>query len=398
MMVIRNSTPTQSDTISLGSLHFGIDDETKLIEYRWLLRGKSELVEDSNKTKTSMNDAETLLVPHCVRCAYREAPVVCTRCNANEYCSEIHQTNDTQRHRKGQCKAVIAAREKLREEEDDLRTQVADGMFLPEDVFETGVGDFYAIHETRDYMSAKLALVTELANVGSYSGMLNALEEASDALRLDEQDHLEFREPVPAFLILMGRFQEAYDFIRYWATHDDDQDGDDGMDGEDASVAPCFRKRGASMLEPVELFTSADSNVSLLHLCGLAFLKLMLSFGIHGAIIKLTGDDVQAKRESLAFLQANNLPTDEPSLRELESEMKHHATQVAAKIVEQESTFWYPILMPKMIDPMARPWHSPYADMFHWFPPAHEAIDAINTAVEPRLRVDPALLARFQRD
>lgn len=95
---------------------------------------------------------------------------------------------------------------------------------LPPRVFEEHAGRFWAILDTRDYMRARFAFVdTMLANFSRHRvAVQTALDHLLDMLRLNRSDNMGLRDTVPSLMLRLGRTQDAYDFVKWWATCDPD--------------------------------------------------------------------------------------------------------------------------------------------------------------------------------
>jgi len=91
-------------------------------------------------------------------------------------------------------------------------------MFTPEDVFDTCVGLFWGIQETRDYMRARFALVEALNKVNTHASVQAQLDHLMDIMRLCRGDNMGVRDLVPALMLQLNKDQECYDFLKWWAT------------------------------------------------------------------------------------------------------------------------------------------------------------------------------------
>ncbi|KAJ3577267.1 hypothetical protein NPX13_g3301 [Xylaria arbuscula] len=104
------------------------------------------------------------------------------------------------------------------------------------------------------------------------SAVEKALAHFQDMLRLCRGDNLGIRDLVPSLLLRLGREQDCYDFIKWWAAVDDDYDWGD-------MSLPYLDIRNADAFEEVEIFVYA-SHLSLSQFVILALLKVRL----HGDI------------------------------------------------------------------------------------------------------------------
>jgi hypothetical protein len=152
-----------------------------------------------------------LLAPSgCQVCGpYTSAPLrKCSRCKAVQYCSQEHQRADFKAH-KAVCKRIETHRQRMAEGVEQ---------FWGADTFETQVGHFWELVDTRAYMQAKMGLLRELSTINSRLAIESALAEAMDCHRLCRRDNLGIRDVTPMLMLMLGQFQEAYDFIKWYTT------------------------------------------------------------------------------------------------------------------------------------------------------------------------------------
>jgi ribonuclease HI len=132
------------------------------------------------------------------------------------------------------------------------------------DIFSSGVGNFWGIHGTRDYMRARFAAADALRQVKTVAAVEKALEHFTDMLRLCRSDNLGVRDFIPPLLLQLGREQECYDFLKWWVTVDPNYDwGNTGL--------PYLNIKDANVFEPLDW-----SQASFGHLVALTLLKLRL--------------------------------------------------------------------------------------------------------------------------
>lgn len=148
---------------------------------------------------------------------------------------------------------------KFLREETSLRSNPGNGFSLPPRVFEEHAGHFWGIYETRDYMRARYGFVnTMLENFPSHRvAVQTAVDHFMDMLRLNRSDDMGLRNQVPALMLRLGRDQDAYDFIKWWATCDPDGDYNWG----DMEL-PYLDTRDADALEEPQLWTCEFLNLS----------------------------------------------------------------------------------------------------------------------------------------
>lgn len=212
-----------------------------------------------------------LAPPQCGLCHTTETLMRCAACQAVYYCSRKCQTRDREVH-KAPCNATKKARLRYLYESEKLRNLPANPLFEG-DIFETGVGRFWSIFETRDYMQARYqyvdALLTRnIAAGGPAEVVQTSLDHMEDMLRLCRGDNLGLRDILCFLYVRLGRDQDAYDFIKWYATTGQRSDYDWG-DIEN----PFLDVKGADVLEPpLEKLTGRFASLS--HAVTLTLLKV----------------------------------------------------------------------------------------------------------------------------
>ncbi|KAI0474229.1 hypothetical protein F4859DRAFT_83156 [Xylaria cf. heliscus] len=194
--------------------------------------------------------------------------LLCSDCKVVHYCSASHQKEHRPAH-KAACTSIIKNREKLEKEEATLRAH-------PGGAFENGVGRFWGLIETRDYMRARFAAADALLQIDTIKAVEKALAHFQDMLRLCRSDNLGIRDIVPGLLLRLGREQECYDFLKWWAVINDRRHYNGRYDWEDISL-PYLDISGANAYEAVDAFAG---HLSLSQLVILALLKLRLYLDI----------------------------------------------------------------------------------------------------------------------
>ncbi|KAF7543498.1 hypothetical protein G7Z17_g10690 [Cylindrodendrum hubeiense] len=184
-------------------------------------------------------------------------------CKVVNYCSTAHQSADRPRHNAA-CNVILKSQETLELEEAALRARPGSV-----DVFSSGVGRFWRLVDTRDYMRARFAAADALLGVNTLRAVENALGHFNDMLRLSRSDGLGVRDIIPHLLLRLGREQECYDFLKWWATID----GNSRYDWSDATL-PYLDLHEADAFESVDMFCSGTHSLS--HLVALTLLKLRL--------------------------------------------------------------------------------------------------------------------------
>ena len=108
-------------------------------------------------TNTMAARSPTLASRHCAVCLSKDTLLRCGGCQVVYYCGRDHQATHRAGHKRD-CNVTRRARDVYDAEDAALRNMPAT-MFLPENVFETCVGHFWGIAETRDYSRQSMYLV-----------------------------------------------------------------------------------------------------------------------------------------------------------------------------------------------------------------------------------------------
>lgn len=173
----------------------------------------------------------------------------CAACHVVTYCSRDHQTSHRPSH-KFHCNLIKKALAKLNEEEAKLRAHTTDDdPFLPPNPFETAVGLFYTCEPTRPYMSTRYDVVINQLNIRTGEAVEAALANLLDMLRLCRGDNMGVRSSIPALYLRLGRDQEAFDFLKWYADVTPDFDWGD-------VEKPMLDVKDADAFAPVELDSS----------------------------------------------------------------------------------------------------------------------------------------------
>lgn len=253
----------------------------------------------------------------CPVCRTTSGLRVCGGCKVVSYCGSAHQTAHRAKH-KAACSAIKKSQEALEREEAALRAYPGDGL-TPADVFNTCVGRFWGVAETRDYMWARHHAADALLKVNTLAAVEKALDHFTDMLRLCRSDNMGVRDIIPGLLLRLGREQECYDFLKWWATVDD-EDHYNGRYGWSDPTLPYLDIRDADVFEPV----SNCHCVSLSHLVMLTLLKLRLYL------------DFEAYGSTSDFgFGFDDFPTepDRPVGRLVQSKMRTFSPQMVARAV-----------------------------------------------------------------
>lgn len=208
----------------------------------------------------------------CALCLVsRPRLLLCTGCRAVRYCSREHQVKHRAAH-KTDCVGIKKERDRVAKEDHLVRNQEGDFM-TPANAFETDVGHFYGILETRVYIRARFILADHLRLMGTPDSVGEAADHILDMLRLNRSDNLGQRDFLPAILLRLDRDQEAYDFVKWWATCDPNGTYDWGDMSE-----PHMNLKGEDVMEAPDFLCREHPDLS--HLVAVFLLKMKLLIDI----------------------------------------------------------------------------------------------------------------------
>ncbi|EGZ22808.1 hypothetical protein PHYSODRAFT_479460, partial [Phytophthora sojae] len=196
----------------------------------------------------------------------------------------------------------------------------------------------WGILNTRPYMRAKLGVIRALSVMDSRPAIEAALAEAKDSLRLCRSDNVGIRYQVPTLMLLLGQYQEAYDFIKWHAKVYQDSHYDWGN-----MELPYLDIHGADMAEekmPVEygdvFFTSA-----------IVYIKMTLAKAVRDAIVAHELADRASLPAALgAFLAPTGTASSLTDLKKLYRKLTRQAQKAFALTHTQNKHFWGAMLDP----------------------------------------------------
>ena len=285
------------------------------------------------------------LVSSCPTCSSNDNLRRCAGCKVVSYCGQDHQVSDWDDHKRV-CNPIKKAQKALDLEEQRLRAHPGDFM-TPANVFEEGVGHFWGIHETRTFMRNRFALVEALLKVKTCYAVESAFQHLVDMLRLCRGDNMGVRDLVPALFLRLGKDQECYDFVKWWATTGQDSHYDWG----DMSL-PYLDVKEADILEPVDLFTR--KYLSLSHTVSVTLLKIRLlldarnlqnSTAVGEKLPQELLDNIRDQLVSTIFAKNKDImkSRDQSALIE---KMESQVRKLYTAIKRENGYFWSALLQP----------------------------------------------------
>jgi hypothetical protein len=128
-------------------------------------------------------------------------------------------------------------------------------------------------------MRTRYHLIEAILELNTLDAVESALDHFMDILRLCRSDNMGVRSQVPALLLRLGKDQECYDFVKWWATISEESHYDWG----DTSL-PYLDTKDADIFEPVDLF--CHNYLDLSHIVSVTLLKLRLYLAIKDCLQK----------------------------------------------------------------------------------------------------------------
>lgn len=217
-----------------------------------------------------VSQSKSLLKSQCHLCHVKSSNLQrCSRCKVVWYCNREHQATDRETHKRA-CNAIAKSRTRTEEEEQELRDFPGD-MFTAPNPFETAVGHFWGVLETRDYMRTRFSHVEALLEINTAGAVQAALDHMMDMLRLCRSDNMGVRDLVPALMLRLDQDQEAYDFMKWWAVISEDSHYDWG----DTDL-PYMDIKNADVFEPIHKDLMRSNWLNIKHANALLLLKVKL--------------------------------------------------------------------------------------------------------------------------
>lgn len=217
------------------------------------------------------NLALTLEPRQCQVCHTRIGLKPCSSCKLVYHCCPEHRARDVQAHQRP-CTIIQDAINALFREAYKLRYGEDGNASPPLRYFEDDVGQFWQVPETRPYMRERFNLVqATLSYFKNIAAVETSLDHLTDMLRLCHFDTVGARHVLPTLHLRLGRDQECYDFIKWWANTA--SNADYNWSNRDA---PYLDVRDADALECPVQGLSIDDGINLSHGACVALIKVRI--------------------------------------------------------------------------------------------------------------------------
>jgi len=226
--------------------------------------------------------------------------------------------------------------------------------------FETSVGRFWGIVDTRDYMRARYTVLEAVLLLKTRDAVQAALDYCLDLLRQCRSDNMGVRDFVPSLYLRLNREQECYDFLKWYATTG--QEGD--YDWGDMELG-FLDVKNADVLESPDLWTKAEW-INLSEVFSITMLKIRIlldlrrlqsaSIAMSQKVPQELGDEIRGRTVGPHLSQRKEVMNSKdfsPFIKTLEEQVK--AAYRAVKAGNKH--FWPAILEPKD-NLSARPYYS----------------------------------------
>lgn len=154
----------------------------------------------------------------------------CSRCKLVRYCGRKCQRADFQEH-KEECMAISRAMKEVRKLQAQLEyiEPILGGP--KENMFETSVGHFWGLPDTRDYCRARNHLSNCIEHLAHWYEVKMVIEESLkhkiSLLRLNMSDNMGLRSDVPFTLLKLNRDGHCMAFITHWMERYENEDDDE---------------------------------------------------------------------------------------------------------------------------------------------------------------------------
>jgi hypothetical protein len=265
----------------------------------------------------------------------------CGGCSIALYCGPGHQRSNWPRH-KVQCGPIKEMRAKFQAEEARVRAKLGDTT-IPDNYFAHVHGDTVP----SQYMDARSNLMTAILNIRTGEACEAALGHCLEMLRLCRGDNMGARAKVPALYLRLGRDQEAFDFIKWYAANASTYNWSNAelpflnMQGEDA----------------LELDANVEKVIQLTYLSAMTLLKVRLMFdlsALQDEVAKVAPGTMTAekKMEYLREEALSDVLLSRPDIvnradyTDLVTDLREQCFKMYAVVKRRNKFFWPALLNP----------------------------------------------------
>lgn len=290
------------------------------------------------------------LAPCCSFCGTQKHLSHCGVCKVVVYCSQDHQVSDRGRHAP-RCKAVKRKRRVFEREEQKVRDEPGDGLFTPANPFETSVGHFWGIMDTRTYMRARYAYAGAVLKIKTFDAVDLAASHLRNMIHLNRSDNMGVRDQLPALYLRLGRDQEAYDFIKWWQRVYDDST----LDYSDDVNLPYLDIVDADVFEPPDYLCGEFPDLCRLVCVTLLKFKLLMDIkALQHCVWALEErklpreiiDRVKYFIPTSPIIQKDNRIMSKRDYTKLMINLYLHLDQLILTVIKANSHFWPALLNP----------------------------------------------------
>ncbi|KAI9695367.1 MAG: hypothetical protein M1820_008662 [Bogoriella megaspora] len=233
------------------------------------------------------------LINGCSVCGLEEGLSRCTACGVMLYCGRDHQAAHRHKHKKT-CNIIKKARANLHGKEQSLRVYPEDEK-TPAGLFDNAVGRFWEVKAVRNYMRARYYLVRALLKIDTLDAVDVALAHAMEMLRLCRRDHLGVRKLIPPLYLRLGKYQQCYDFLKWWQTT-----GTNPSYDWNATKSPYLDLQDEDIFEPVDIFCGKKGDLNYTVSATLLKIKLLSEIEILQRVPQEQFDNVRTEFVSSA--------------------------------------------------------------------------------------------------
>ncbi|KAI1635329.1 hypothetical protein F4809DRAFT_614330 [Biscogniauxia mediterranea] len=258
----------------------------------------------------------------------------CGACQVVLYCGVEHQMAHRPQH-KSPCKTIKKARENLEREERELRDH-PDGINAPENPFVNARAKFWKYTGTRPYMLARDELMMAYLSIRTGEAVQVALGHCLGMLDLCHGDNMGIRNQVPALYLRLGRDQEAFDFIKWWAVGTDRE-----YDWGDPSLPYLDMHDEDAFESPENCLEDTDCELSFKAAMACLKIRLLLDMKMLDRCVKKYGNqDYEKKMEWVRkgamsdILYKRRDIVEKPDYSEIIAELEDQVSKVCASLKE----------------------------------------------------------------